>query len=124
LLIAYISKTGNIARFVKKLPYENIIKIETSDTTISEPFVFITYTTGIGQVPELARDFCRLNQDYLVAVAASGNLNWGNSYGIAANMLADEFNVPILMKFELSGRPNDIEQFVKGVEHLGLHRAK
>jgi len=100
------------------------MKIEASDIKISEPFIFITYTTGIGEVPQLAQDFCALNQTYLVAVAASGNINWGNNYGIAADILAKQFNVPILMKFELSGRQNDIEQFIKGVEHLGLHRAE
>jgi len=124
LLIAYISKTGNIERFVKKLPYENILKVEASDTKISEPFIFITYTTGIGDVPQLALDFCALNQAHLVAVASSGNINWGNGYGIAANKLSELYNVPILMKFELSGRPNDIEQFIKGVEELALHRAE
>jgi len=124
LLIAYVSKTGNIERFVKKLPYENIMKIEASDTKISEPFIFITYTTGLGEVPQLAHDFCALNHTYLIAVAASGNINWGNNYGIAADKLAAEFDVPILMKFELSGRLNDIKQFVKGVERIALHRTE
>jgi len=121
MLITYISKTGNIERFVKKLPFDRIMKIETGNEEITEPCVFITYTTGIGEVPEIAQKFFALNHEKIVAVASSGNRNWGNAYGIAADKLSNQFGVPVLMKFELSGRKNDVEKFIEGVEELALH---
>lgn len=124
LLIAYISKTGNIERFVQKLPFEHIQRIVTGHEIINEPFIFITYTTGIGEVPTLAWEFCTLNQKNMVAVVASGNRNWGNAYGIAADKISNQFNVPVMMKFELSGRKDDIQKFIEGVRELEIHRVK
>ena len=124
MLITYVSLTGNVERFVKKLPYEKILKIKTGKEIIDEPTVFITYTTGIGQIPGNAQRFCETNKEHIVAVAASGNINWGSSYGIAADKLSNMFGIPVLMKFEMSGRPTDVEKFIEGVDQLALHRAK
>lgn len=124
LLITYISKTGNIERFIRKLPYENIRKIITGTEKIEQDCIFITYTTGIGEVPIEADLFCQNNAQHIVGIISSGNRNWGSSYGIAADKLSNKYNIPVLMKFELSGKISDVEKFIERIEELEISRTK
>ena len=55
MLIAYDSKTGNVKRFIRKLDLPSIQIEET--TTLDEPFVLVTYTTGFGKVPPKVLSF-------------------------------------------------------------------
>ncbi len=59
MLIAYASRTGNVARFVEKLPFQNRLRIQTGTETVSEPCIVITYTTGFGEVPKEVLEFAR-----------------------------------------------------------------
>lgn len=112
--IYYDSLTGNVRRFVERLPFEaeNIAEVQVD---VKEPFVLITYTTGFGNVPPSSAEFLHLNGDYLIGVASSGNRNWGNNFGKAADRIALVYNVPILLKFELSGTADDIEKITERV---------
>lgn len=116
VLIVYDSKTGNVQRFVKKLGLR-ALKVE-EGLVVDEPFVLITYTTGFGQVPPSTENFLKKNHLHLVAVAVSGNRNWGGFYGKAGDIISQKYNVPLLMKFELSGTEKDVEKFLMGVDAL------
>lgn len=113
MLIVYDSFTGNVKRFVEKTKLPNV-RI-TEDLLISEPFILITYTFGFGQAPESTINFLQRNHSQLKAVASSGNKNWGEFYGKAAEIIADKYKVPSLMKFELGGTDNDVEKFKQEV---------
>lgn len=118
MLIIYDSLTGNVERFVKKLKINNqILKIK-DGLIISEPYILVTYTIGFGQVPESTAKFLVDNHKYLIGVASSGNKNWGSFFGNAANIISDKFNVPLILKFELSGTDNDVITFIQEVEKL------
>jgi protein involved in ribonucleotide reduction len=123
LLIVYASKTGNVERFVRKLPTKELLRIHTGEEEIGEPCVLLTYTTGMGQVPPEVERFAQRNQAYLRAVAASGNRNWGSNYAKAADRLAERFGLEVIHKFELSGRAEDVARFWEGVRALALSRA-
>ncbi|MGG0797039.1 class Ib ribonucleoside-diphosphate reductase assembly flavoprotein NrdI [Brevibacillus laterosporus] len=120
MLIVYDSKTGNVKRFVQKLDFR-CIQIS-DDIVINEPFILITYTTGFGQVPETTRQFLTQHSQWMKGVAASGNMNWGTRYGLAADQIAEQYNVPLVMKFELSGTKRDVETFKQEVFHF-VHAA-
>lgn len=111
--VCYVSKTGNVERFISKLGMK-AIKV-TANMKIDNDFVFVTYTTGFGQVPEDALVFLKNNYHKLLAVAASGNRNWGKNFARSADILAKMYQVPILYKFELSGTEKDIIQFKKNM---------
>lgn len=110
MLIVFDSKTGNVRRFVNKLgmPEAEVIEVD-SGLKVSEPFILLTYTTGMGQVPKTTLDFLKTNHINLRAVAASGNRNWGQSFALCANKISNMYGVPILHKFEMSGMPEDVE---------------
>ncbi|MBR2568749.1 MAG: class Ib ribonucleoside-diphosphate reductase assembly flavoprotein NrdI [Paenibacillus sp.] len=114
--IIFDSKTGNVKRFVGKLDME-CTQI-TPELEIEEPYILITYTTGFGQTPQMTKDFLSRNGRLPLAVASSGNMNWGNNYGRAANLIAEQYGVPVLMKFELSGTQKDVVRFKQGVDQI------
>ena len=119
--IVYASKTGNVRRFIEKLGMDNV-QIHDS-LVLSSPFILVTYTTGFGQVPESVIHFLKRNYQYLRAVAASGNKNWGYAYAKSADIIADLYEVPVLYKFELSGTQSDVHTFqerVKNFETSGI----
>ncbi|XOT28911.1 class Ib ribonucleoside-diphosphate reductase assembly flavoprotein NrdI [Bacillus subtilis subsp. subtilis] len=106
MLIAYYSRTGNVRRFVTKtgLPAVEIAP----DLTLAEPFVCVTGTYGFGQVARPVADFLAANGAYLAGVAASGNRNWGGNYAKAADIIAAQYGVPVIGRFELAGTDEDV----------------
>jgi protein involved in ribonucleotide reduction len=123
MLIVYDSLTGNVERFVSKLNMKNI-KIN-QYIQIDEPYILITYTAGFGRVPYSTTSFLMGNSKYIQGVAVSGNRNWGLSYGQAGKTISVQFQVPLLMTFELSGTEQDINRFkeeVKAVVDSKVHR--
>ncbi|WP_338532608.1 class Ib ribonucleoside-diphosphate reductase assembly flavoprotein NrdI [Paenibacillus peoriae] len=118
MLIAYASRTGNVKLFVDRLPYRSM-KI-TEGLRLSEPFVLVTYTDKIGEVPEKTRQFLADNNGLIRGVAASGNRNFGPYYGAAADIISEQYDVPIVCKFELAGTPTDTAKFIEGVDALDV----
>ena len=119
MLIAFDSRTGNVRRFVEKLPLRSV-RIE-EDLTVEEPFVLVTYTTGFGNVPEKVLRFLKRNGNRLKGVAASVNRNWGIHFARSADTISDMYGVPILGKFELSGTARDLEAFIKEMSVVAAH---
>ncbi|MCY7542413.1 class Ib ribonucleoside-diphosphate reductase assembly flavoprotein NrdI [Bacillus safensis] len=120
MLITYDTLTGNVQRFINKITnnnYSNVKKI-TEDTMITEPFIHITYTIGFGEVPKLTQIFIHNNKELLRGICSSGNKNWGNNFGLAADKIANQYNVPILLKFELAGTDSDVATFLQEVKFI------
>ncbi|MDP5274182.1 class Ib ribonucleoside-diphosphate reductase assembly flavoprotein NrdI [Chengkuizengella axinellae] len=111
--IVYASKTGNVKRFINKI---NISSVQLhSELIMDEPFILVTYTTGFGQVPEEVEQFLKFNHNQMVGVVASGNRNWGSNFGKSADIISNQYGVPTLHKFELSGTTRDLEVFKERV---------
>jgi protein involved in ribonucleotide reduction len=118
LLIVYASNTGNVKRFVDRLEMRAININDIGSGIVDEPYVLITYTDRQGEIPRKVQDFLKSNRKNLVAVAASGNRNWGNNFAKSANSISYLYNVPILLKFELQGTNQDIETFRERVHMI------
>ncbi|MDF4197333.1 class Ib ribonucleoside-diphosphate reductase assembly flavoprotein NrdI [Bacillus subtilis] len=114
MLIAYYSRTGNVRRFVTKTGLR-AVEI-TPDLALAEPFVCVTGTYGFGQVARPVDDFLAANSAYLTGVAASGNRNWGGNYAKAADIIAAQYGVPVIGRFELAGTDADVRQFIERVK--------
>lgn len=113
--IVYYSLVGNVRRFLAKteLPAQPI-----GDYDVDEPFVIVTNTLGFGEVPEPVARFLVRNVLNLVGVASSGNRNWGENFGKAADTIGKVFDVPVLLKFELSGTDEDVRIFTERVREI------
>lgn len=120
MLITYNTLTGNVQRFIDKIINNKhlIVKKITEATMITEPFIHITYTIGFGEVPKLTQEFIHNNKELLRGISSSGNRIWGNNFGLAADKIANQYNVPILLKFELAGTDSDVAKFIQEVKFI------
>ncbi|MBH5317015.1 class Ib ribonucleoside-diphosphate reductase assembly flavoprotein NrdI [Paenibacillus sp. GSMTC-2017] len=116
MLLVYDSKTGNVKRFIKKLNMR-AVPIDEREK-MDEPFVLVTYTTGFGQVPERVNSFLESNHEMLRGVSASGNRNWGQGFAKSADTISQKYDVPVILKFELSGTSLDTQHFVERVQAI------
>lgn len=125
MLIVYASKTGNVRRFVESLNMKNVFIDDIANGIVNEPFILVTYTTGIGQIPSEVEEFLKHNGKNLVAVGASGNRNWRENFAMSANKIAYIYSVPILLKFEDDGEVDDREKFKERVHKINaIYRTK
>lgn len=114
IYLYYDSRTGNVERFINKVVQItgwSAIRIQ-DDIDVTEQGHLITYTTNFGKIPEKTERFMRANAHLIHSVTSSGNRNWGQNFGVAANKTSEAFSVPVAMKFELSGTMEDINQFI------------
>jgi|SRR5690606_30298903 len=115
----YDSKTGNVQRFINKVVLITGWKAHKIEPgiKIQEDGHLITYTTKMGSVPETTSLFMDEHAQNIFSVTSSGNRNWGKNFGLAANKVSDGYDVPLAMKFELSGTMEDINQFIEIIKH-------
>lgn len=117
MTIYYDSKTGNVERFVRKLSLLTDWKyVKLSENTeADEVGHLITFTTQIGKVPALTLSFMERYHNYIQTVSSSGNMNWGSNFALATDIISKEYNIPVLIKFELSGLDRDVQDFIQKV---------
>ena len=119
MIIYYDSKTGNVQRFMEKIkgerPNWEIIKIS-SDLEVKKDGHFVTFTTKIGEVPETTARFLEKNSKYIKSISSSGNMNWGVYFAVAAAKIKEKYDIPVCMKFELSGTNREVKHFIDYVE--------
>jgi protein involved in ribonucleotide reduction len=102
--LVYASRTGNVEKLVNRLNADNVLKITTGEETVDEPVLLITYTDGVGQLPAIVAAFVEKNRPYVKAAAVSGNKErHPNTFGFAANVLKDTYQVPVLTVFNKDG---------------------
>lgn len=112
-IVYFTSKTGNTARFVKKL---KIAATEISKgLIINKPFVLFvpTYAAmdGKGSVPTPMIKFLNelSNRSKLQAIVGFGNRSFGKNFAIGSEVISLKCKVPILHKVELFGTSEDVE---------------
>lgn len=118
MLIVFASLNGNVRRFVQKTGLEAVEINE--DLVVTEPFILVTHTSGFGEVPIKVLDFLERDHHYALirSVAASGNMNWGNNFARSADIISYKYKVPVMMKFEMSGRTPEVEKFIQEVLNI------
>ncbi|MGL5043120.1 MAG: class Ib ribonucleoside-diphosphate reductase assembly flavoprotein NrdI [Culicoidibacterales bacterium] len=117
MLVVFYSETGNVAEFVEKTGLESLEVISGSETT-DENFVVVVPTTGDGDVPDAILEFLEAHVDQLKGVAASGNMGWEDTYCFAADVINEQYKVPVLAKFEDEGTDEDVAAFKTAVAAL------
>lgn len=111
--IYYYSITGNTRSFAERFTeLSNVYQIPTSENYPTQEFIIFTPTYNFGEVPAPVSRFLDAHSDKLVGVVAFGNRNWGGYYARAGELIAHNYNVPLLKRIELRGTNKDYE-FVK-----------
>lgn len=111
-MIIYSSRTGNNKHIINQLqlPSSELV----SDIVVSNPFILLTYTDGLGAIPKQVSEFMVNNHSLCRGVIASGNMNFGHGLFCAS---ADEINklygVPVIRKLDLRGTNSDYEAIIE-----------
>lgn len=125
MLVVYISLTGNTRRFVKKLDMESLeIQQTNPNVEVNEDFVFILPTYS-DTLTDIASQFIEYkdNRKYLKGVIGGGEKNFGRNYIFSAKDLSKEHDVPLIFDVEKSGNGDDVENFKKEVQRIGITKA-
>ena len=125
--VVYFSNvTGNTHRFVQKLERPAIrIPLRPTEPPVfaDEPYVLFTPTYGGGAdtkaVPKQVIRFLNHepNRRLLRGVIGGGNLNFGQTYCLAAHQIAERCEVPVLAEFEISGTSTDLNRIIEILEN-------
>lgn len=123
-VIVFSSVSGNTWRFADKLRSElpdlNVQRIPLRrtdpDVAPAQPFILFVPTYGGGgeggEVPKQVIKFLNEpeNRTHLRGVVSFGNTNFGSSYCLAGDIIAQKCAVPHLTRVELFGTPEDVER--------------
>lgn len=127
LIVYYSSLSENTHRFVAKLGLKSArIPVSQGAETpdVREPFVLILPTycgdDGRGAVPKQVIRFLNNadNRSLIRGVIAAGNSNFGETFGLAGNVISDKCQVPYLYRFELLGTDEDVANVINGLERF------
>ena len=95
------------------------------DTLLAqEPFVLVLPTYGgetrRGAVPKQVIKFLNVeeNRKLIRGVIGAGNTNFGETYCLAGDIVAEKCNVPHLYRFELMGTSVDVDRVREGLEEF------
>jgi protein involved in ribonucleotide reduction len=126
-LIYFSSASDNTHRFVSKLPVRSArIPLFTKEDTLQalRPFVLVLPTyggiSGQGAVPRQVIKFLNVEENRLLmrGVIGAGNTNFGDTYCLAADIVAAKCGVPVLYRFELMGTSEDVDRVTQGLEEF------
>ena len=126
-LIYFSSASDNTHRFMVKLGIESArMPLHTYEETLlaQEPFVLVLPTYGgenrLGAVPKQVIKFLNVaeNRQLIRGVIGAGNTNFGDTYCLAGDIVAEKCKVQHLYRFELMGTSDDVDRVREGLEEF------
>ena len=114
-MIVYASRTGNVRYIASKLKAECIEISE--ELKLTRPYLLITYTDGLGDIPAKVARFLENNAKFCKGVVVSGNSNFGHTaFGGAGDKIAATYHISLVRKLDLRGYQEDYEEIQKFYE--------
>lgn len=119
-VVYFSSVSGYTKRFVEKLNIPSVRiplrpRVEKMpELTVDSVLILPTYGAGprTKAVPKQVIEFLKnpTNREHIKGVIGTGNTNFFDSYGLAADIVASKLGVPVLYKLEMFGTPEDVEK--------------
>ncbi|MGA0448174.1 MAG: class 1b ribonucleoside-diphosphate reductase subunit alpha [Candidatus Phytoplasma pyri] len=108
-------KYGQVYNMAKNLNYsfyhvkDHLYNLELKEHLINGlPIFLITKSVNFGEIPNETKIFLDKHSASTIGVAVSGNKNWGSNFGMAGDLIASNFKIPLVLKFEGSGFEEDV----------------
>ncbi|MEY4714043.1 MAG: hypothetical protein RIQ37_373 [Actinomycetota bacterium] len=127
-VVYFSSVSENTKRFVEKLGVKTVrIPLKTEEAaefTYDKDSVLVVPTYGSGDdkntVPKQVIKFLNnpVNRSHVKGVIATGNTNFGDSYGLAGDIVATKLGVPLLKRVELLGTPEEVQEVKERLAQL------
>lgn len=109
MYIVVDSITGNSMKFAQKTGYPVMRIKDRKNIQEKDKFLLITRCQNFGEIPMGTKLLLEKHADKIIAVAVSGNKNWGKHYGVSGDIIEREYNIPCILKFEGTGYPHEVE---------------
>ena len=127
-VVYFSSVSENTKRLVDKLGLTAVrIPLKTEEAasfTYDRDSVLVVPTYGSGEekttVPKQVIKFLNNpeNRKHIKGVVATGNTNFGSSYGLAGDIVSEKLGVPLIQRIEIMGTPEDITQLKERLTQL------
>jgi protein involved in ribonucleotide reduction len=122
-VVYFSNRSGNTKRFVEKLGIENAFSVSELPVAYRDYVLFVpTYGAGNDgyHVPKPVRTFLSTatNRQHLVAIVGFGNMNFGDTFCKAAEIISKKTGVPIIGRVELLGTPEDVQLIQERLKEL------
>ncbi|MEY4434866.1 MAG: hypothetical protein RIR16_906 [Actinomycetota bacterium] len=127
-VVYFSSVSENTKRFVEKLGLTSVrIPLKTEEAasfTYDRDSILVVPTYGSGEekttVPKQVIKFLNNpeNRKHIKGVIATGNTNFGESYGLAGDIVSAKLGVPLVQRVELLGTPEDVQQVKERLAQL------
>ena len=111
----YASRTGNVESLIAKLGL-GTIRIDDGSESVEGEFILFTYTDGYGDVPMEVDPFLSANFMNLRGVVVSGSQDYGDAYCKAGDVIAEQYDVPVLYKVENAGTDEDVQAILAALK--------
>ncbi len=111
----YASRTGNVESLIAKLGLD-AIRIDDGSESVEGEFILFTYTDGYGDVPMEVDTFLTANFMNLRGVVVSGSQDYGDAYCKAGDVIAEQYDVPVLYKVENAGTDEDVQAILAALK--------
>lgn len=107
-MIVYASRTGNVKSIVEKL---SLPATEIKEGLLIQcPYILLTYTDKLGDIPDAVRLFLADNHSLCLGVAGSGNSNFGHqNFCGSVDKIHAQFGIPVICKMEMRGFQKDYD---------------
>ena len=125
--VFYSSKTGNTKRLLDSAGLAALRLPQAPEAVVpcvDAPFVLVTPTfgdaQGKGAVPKAVIRFLNVasNRQWLRAVVACGDRNFGQNFASAGDVIAHKCAVPLLLRIEGAGASGDWQRLQAIDQHL------
>lgn len=111
----YASRTGNVESLIAKLGLD-AIRIDDGSESVEGEFILFTYTDGYGDIPMEVDTFLSANFMNLRGVVVSGSQDYGDAYCKAGDVIAEQYDVPVLYKVENVGTDEDVQAILAALK--------
>ena len=124
--VFYSSKTGNTERLLRNAGLAGAripLLVEDDMPVITSPFILVTPSfgdaSGKGAVPKAVIRFLNApeRRQWLRAVVACGDRNFGVAFAQAGDVIAHKCQVPLLHRVEMAGTSTDWQR----LQHIDQH---
>ena len=127
-VVYFSSVSENTKRLVEKLGLKSVrIPLKTEEAasfTYDHDSVLVVPTYGSGEekttVPKQVIKFLNNpeNRKHIKGVVATGNTNFGSSYGLAGDIVSAKLGVPLIQRIEITGTPEDVAELKERLSRL------
>ncbi len=127
--LLYDSMTGNVQRFARAVqadlltqhgldvPLYNLRQAAPSGEAGGH-YLLLTYTFGQGEIAPFTAAFLAQHSAGLRGVVASGSFHWGEHFGRAGDLIAQQYGVPLVARLNKGGTQQDRAKVVAWVRQM------